>query len=42
MSTVAKLRLGPADQGRHLSLDEFLDADEEPGYRYELAPESWK
>lgn len=30
-------RLGPADHGRPLTLDEFLDADEEPGYRYELA-----
>jgi Uma2 family endonuclease len=33
----ATLRLGPADHGRSLSLDEYLDADVEPGYRYELA-----
>jgi Uma2 family endonuclease len=31
------LRIGPADQGRAMTLDEFLDAEEEPGYRYELA-----
>ena len=37
MATVDKLRLGPADHGRALTLDEFRDADEEPGYRYELA-----
>jgi Uma2 family endonuclease len=37
MSTVAKLRLGPADQGRRMSIDEFLEADEEPGNRCELA-----
>ena len=37
MATVDKLRLGPADNGRRLTLDEFLEADEEQGYRYELA-----
>ena len=37
MSTVAKLRLGPADHGRPIALIEFLEADEEPGFRYELA-----
>jgi len=31
------LRIGPADQGRAMTLDEFLDAEEEPGYCYELA-----
>ena len=31
------LRIGPADQGRAMTLDEFLDAEEEPGYLYELA-----
>jgi hypothetical protein len=33
----ATLRLGPADIGRALTLVEFLDAEVEPGYRYELA-----
>jgi Uma2 family endonuclease len=33
----ATLRLGPADHGRVLTLDEYLDADVEEGYRYELA-----
>jgi Uma2 family endonuclease len=31
------LRIGPADRGRKMTLDEFRDAEEEPGYRYELA-----
>lgn len=30
-------RIGPADHGRAMTLEEFRDADEEPGYRYELA-----
>jgi len=30
-------RIGPADHGRRMSLDEFREAEEEPGYRYELA-----
>src|SRR4051812_40106826 len=33
----ARPRIGPADDGRALTLQEFLEADEEPGYRYELA-----
>ena len=33
----ATLRLGPADHGRAMTLDEYLDADVEEGYRYELA-----
>lgn len=37
MATVTPLRIGPADQGRRLTLAEFLDADVEEGYRYELA-----
>ena len=37
MATLDKLLLSPADHGRVLTLDEFLEADEEPGYRYELA-----
>ncbi len=36
MSTV-KLRIGPADHGRPMTLEEFREADEEPGYLYELA-----
>jgi Uma2 family endonuclease len=34
---VVKPRIGPADHGRPMTLDEFLEAEEEPGYRYELA-----
>jgi Uma2 family endonuclease len=30
-------RIGPADHGRAMTLEEFGDADEEAGYRYELA-----
>lgn len=37
MATVTPTRLGPADHGRLMTLEEFRDADEEPGYRYELA-----
>src|SRR6266478_4181210 len=36
MASVAT-RIGPADHGRSMTLEEFRDADEEPGYRYELA-----
>ena len=36
MSTLAT-RIGPADHGRAMTLEEFRDAEEEPGYRYELA-----
>ena len=36
MATV-RLRIGPADQGRKMTLEEFWDAEEEPGYRYELS-----
>jgi Uma2 family endonuclease len=32
-----KLQIGPADHGRRMTLDEFRDAEEEPGYLYELA-----
>ena len=38
-TTTVALRIGPADHGRAMTLDEFLDAEEEPGYRYELALE---
>jgi Uma2 family endonuclease len=36
MSTV-KIRIGPADNGRRMTLEEFREAEEEEGYRYELA-----
>jgi Uma2 family endonuclease len=36
MASVAS-RIGPADHGRAIALDEFLEAEEEPGYRYELS-----
>ncbi len=35
MSTT-RIQIGPADHGRKMTLDEFREADEEPGYRYEL------
>ena len=35
MSTV-QLKLGPADHGRPLSLDDFESADYEPGFKYEI------
>ena len=31
------IKIGPADHGRRMTLSEFLDAEETPGYRYELA-----
>jgi hypothetical protein len=37
MSTVAAIRIGPADHGRAMTLLEFMDAETEEGYRYELA-----
>ena len=38
MSIVATLlRIGPTDVGRTMSLEEFLEAEVEEGYRYELA-----
>jgi Uma2 family endonuclease len=37
MATVAApARIGPADNGRSMTLEEFLDADALEGYRYEL------
>jgi Uma2 family endonuclease len=36
MATVTT-RIGLADNGRHMTLEEFRAADEEPGYRYELS-----
>ncbi len=38
MATVASpLRIGPADHGRRMTLEEFKEAEELDGYRYELA-----
>jgi hypothetical protein len=37
---IATLRLGPTDSGRAMTLREYLDAEVEPGYRYELASSS--
>jgi Uma2 family endonuclease len=31
------IQIGPADHGRAMTLTEFLEAEEVPGYRYELA-----
>ena len=43
MATVATLpRLGPVDNGRTMTLDEFLEAEVEEGYRYELREECSK
>src|SRR5205823_3757968 len=36
-ATVTSVRIGPADHGRRMTLEEFREAEEEPGYRYELA-----
>ncbi len=36
MSTT-HIRIGPADHGRRMSLEDFREAEEQPGYRYELA-----
>ncbi len=36
MPTV-KLRIGPADDGRRMTLEDFHEADEQPGYLYELS-----
>jgi hypothetical protein len=36
MATV-NLRIVPADNGRRMTLDEFREAEEQPGYLYELA-----
>src|SRR5437764_15144463 len=37
--TMATLRIqiGPADHGRRMTLDEFREAEGQPGYLYELA-----
>jgi Uma2 family endonuclease len=35
--SVVKLRIGPADHGRPMTLEEFREAEEQPGYLYELS-----
>jgi Uma2 family endonuclease len=38
MATITTLlRIGPADNGRVMTLEEFMEAEVEEGYRYELA-----
>ena len=38
MATVASpVQIGPADNGRRMTLEEFTEAEVEEGYRYELA-----
>jgi len=37
MSTTTALRIGLADHGRAMTLEEYEDAETEDGYRYELA-----
>ncbi|HJZ57590.1 MAG TPA: Uma2 family endonuclease [Gemmataceae bacterium] len=34
--SIAQLKLGPADHGRELSLDDYESADYEPGFKYEI------
>jgi Uma2 family endonuclease len=34
--SIAQLKLGPADHGRRLTLDDFEDADYAPGFKYEI------
>jgi Uma2 family endonuclease len=36
-TVAAPLRIGLADHGRNMTLEEFREAEEEDGYRYELA-----
>ena len=40
--TLTALRIGPADHGRRLKLDEFIEAEFEEGWVYELREESLK
>jgi Uma2 family endonuclease len=37
MATITRQRIGPADHGRRMTLEEFLEADFEGGWLYELA-----
>jgi Uma2 family endonuclease len=36
-TTRTRVRIGPADHGRRMTLDEFREAEEQRGYLYELA-----
>ena len=43
MATITtSLRIGPADHGRMMTLEEFLEAEEAEGYCFELARGSLK
>jgi Uma2 family endonuclease len=37
MATITPVRIGLGDHGRRMTLEEFFDAEEQEGYRYELA-----
>src|SRR5215212_4598397 len=37
MATITRPRIGPADHGRRMTLDEFIAADFQDGWLYELA-----
>jgi hypothetical protein len=37
MAAVTTVRIGPADHGRRMTLEEIREAEEEEGDRYELA-----
>jgi Uma2 family endonuclease len=37
MATASAVRIGPADHGRTMGLDEFMEAEVDEGFRYELA-----
>jgi Uma2 family endonuclease len=37
VSGTTRLRIGPQDHGRAMTLDEFAEAEGQPGYQYELA-----
>jgi Uma2 family endonuclease len=37
VETKPRLQIGPSDHGRRMTLEEFMEAEVEEGYRYELA-----
>src|SRR5437660_5834201 len=37
MATITRRRIGPADHGQRMTLEEFIEADFEEGWLYELA-----
>ena len=37
MATMTRRRIGPADHGQKMTFDEFIEADFEEGWLYELA-----